>query len=199
MDALAQCIESYVSKNASPMTDGWAIQGVRLAAQWLRRAFENGKDVNAREGMAHAALISGITLTNAGLGAVHGLAAPLGANFPVPHGAVCAALLPEVIGANLAAARDRRLDGVVKKYADVGRALAGEPMMRDESAIATCEAFAAELVRDLKIPGLKEYGVREQDVDEMVTLAKRASSMKYNPVELTDEVLRKLLRSAIEL
>jgi alcohol dehydrogenase class IV len=148
--------------------------------------------------MAHAALISGITLTNAGLGAVHGIAAPLGANYPVPHGAICAALLPKVIGANMDAARQQGLDDVLRKYADVGRALAGEPMMRNESALATCEAFAAELVRDLKIPGLKEFGVKQQDVPEIVTLSKRASSMKYNPVNLSDSVLEDILRSSIE-
>jgi alcohol dehydrogenase class IV len=197
MDALAQCIESYVSKNANPMTDGLAIRGVMLAARYLGRAVKDGGDIEAREGMAQAALMSGVTLTNAGLGAVHGFAAPVGGNFPVPHGVVCAALLPGVIGANVEGAREQGLGEVLKRYGDVGRALSGEPRMQEEAAVATCEAFAAALVRDLKIPGLKEFGVTEARVDEMVELSKRSSSMRYNPVGLSDEVLRGILLEAL--
>src|SRR5690242_13186458 len=103
MDALCQCVEAYTSIGANAMTDPMALHGVALAGRSLRRAFENGQDLDAREDMALAALLSGIALTNAGLGAVHGFAAPLGANFPAPHGTVCAALLPHVIAANVAA------------------------------------------------------------------------------------------------
>src|SRR5438067_2216011 len=105
MDALCQLIESYTSTNAQPVTDALAFQGINAAARALRKAYENGADVDAREDMSLAALLSGICLTNAGLGAVHGFAAPLGANFPLPHGVVCAALLPHVMAANIAALR----------------------------------------------------------------------------------------------
>jgi alcohol dehydrogenase class IV len=119
MDALTQCVESYTSSGANAMTDPLALEGVARAGRSLRRAVENGNDLDAREDMALAALISGITLTNAGLGAVHGLAAPLGARFPVPHGAVCAALLPHVMKANIDALRseDRR-HPVLRRYAE---------------------------------------------------------------------------------
>src|SRR5678809_546640 len=106
------------------MTDVLVMKGIGLAARSLRRAVENGADLDAREDMALAALLSGITLTNAGLGAVHGFAAPLGANFPVPHGTVCAALLPHVMAANIAALRAQSLQHpVLARYAEVGRAL----------------------------------------------------------------------------
>jgi alcohol dehydrogenase class IV len=92
MDALCQCIESYTSNNAGPETDPFALQGIGLAATALPHAFEDGHDIDARSDMALAALLSGITLTRAGLGAVHGFAAPLGAMLPIPHGTICAAL-----------------------------------------------------------------------------------------------------------
>ena len=179
MDALCQCIEAYVSKNANPMTDAIAMKGIELAGRFLKRAFDNGHDVEAREGMAMAALFSGIALTNAGLGAVHGFAAPLGANFPVPHGTVCGLLLPHVIEANIAAGAGR------EKYADIDRVLPG--------GLARCR----ELVRELHLPSLSSFGIAERDMDPMVALAKRASSMRYNPVELSDDALREILRKSL--
>ena len=177
-DALCQCIEAYVSSGANALTEPIALQGVELAGKYLRRAFEDGHDLEAREGMALAALLSGIALTNAGLGAVHGFAAPLGANFSVPHGTVCGVLLPHVIRAN-------RYCGV-PKYADVDRALGGD-------AADIC----ARIVTDLHLPGLSAFGIREQDVGAMVALAKRASSMRYNPVVLDDDQLADVLRRAL--
>src|SRR4029077_11687692 len=106
--------------NASAVTDVLARHGVELAHGNLQRACEHGDDIDARSAMAACALISGITLTNAGLGAVHGFAAPLGANFPVPHGVVCAALLPGVIRANLEESRRLGRTDVVDKYHSLG-------------------------------------------------------------------------------
>jgi alcohol dehydrogenase class IV len=179
MDALCQCIEAYVSTNANPMTDAIAIKGVELAGRFLKRAFDDGKDLEAREGMALAALFSGIALTNAGLGAVHGFAAPLGANFPVPHGTVCGVLLPQVIDANIDAGVAR------EKYSEIDRVLPG--------GLARCR----ELVREVNLPLLGNFGVTEADVPSMVDLAKRASSMRYNPVVLDDATLADILRRSI--
>jgi len=179
MDALCQCIEAYVSTNANAMTDAVAIRGVELAGRFLKRAFDDGHDIEAREGMALAALFSGIALTNAGLGAAHGFAAPLGANFPVPHGVVCGVLLPHVIDANLAAGAAR------EKYAEIDRVLPG--------GLARCRG----LVRELNLPSLGTFGLADADIDPMVDLAKRASSMRYNPVELSDDVLREILRKSL--
>ncbi len=193
MDALCQCIEAYVSKGATPMTDAIAIKGVALAARSLRRAYDNGRDLDAREGMALAALLGGIALTNAGLGAVHGFAAPLGANFPVPHGTVCGVLLPQVIRANLQSGDG----GVRRKYADVGRAMADDRMRSEDEAAQHCVDFTASLVAALKLPSLGTFGIRRDDVGEMVSLAKKASSMKFNPVSLSDEALAAVLMRGI--
>jgi alcohol dehydrogenase class IV len=180
MDALCQCIEAYVSKGATPMTDGVAMEGVRLARRWLKRAVEQGEDVAAREGMAQAALMSGVALTNAGLGAVHGFAAPLGANFPVPHGVVCAALLVGLMRANMEEASRVGKGDVVGRYERIGGV-----------------GWVEELVGDMGIPKLREFGMGQGDAAEMVELAKRASSMRFNPVELPDEVLMRVLGEAI--
>jgi alcohol dehydrogenase class IV len=178
MDALCQCIEAYVSTGANPLTDAIALQGVELAGRCLKRAYADGHDIDAREGMALAALLSGIALTNAGLGAVHGFAAPLGANFPVPHGTVCGVLLPHVIRAN----RSRG----IQKYDAVDRAVGGD-------AAEVCHT----LVGELNLPALKTFGLGRELVPAMVELAKRANSMRYNPATLDDETLTQILQSAI--
>jgi alcohol dehydrogenase class IV len=193
MDALCQLIESYTSAGAQPVTDALALRGVELAGRSLVRAFQDGRDLEAREGMALAAYLSGVTLTNAGLGAVHGFAAPLGANFPVPHGTVCAALLPHVIAANLAAGTR----ALVGRYAEVGGRLAGDAGMGEEEAAWACVRVTGEMVREMGIPALREFGVSEERVAEMVGLARKASSMRFNPVVLPDEVLAGVLVAGI--
>lgn len=200
MDALCQVIESYTSSGANAMTDALAIQGIALAGRSLRRAYEDGHDLDAREDMALAALLSGITLANAGLGAVHGFAAPLGANFPVPHGTACAVLLPPVMEANVRALRAQAPGSfVLSKYAQIGRTLTNCRELADDAAIDACVEFTAGLVRDLRIPPLSQFGLSEQGVPKLVGLARKASSMRYNPVVLSDEALGTVLRSAIHL
>jgi alcohol dehydrogenase class IV len=190
MDALCQLIEAYTSTNAQPMTDALAFQGV-AAATSLPDAYQDGADVEAREDMCLAALLSGICLTNAGLGAVHGFAAPLGANFPVPHGVVCAALLPHVIAANSESLRARSPNHpVLERYGIIRNAL----MTFGGSDLVSA---LAGLVEDLRIPRLGQFGMTEQHVPEMVALARKASSMRYNPVELSDEALAGALRAAL--
>jgi alcohol dehydrogenase class IV len=137
--------------------------------------------------MALAALLSGIALTNAGLGAVHGFAAPLGANFPVPHGTVCGVLLPHVIEANRAALQAAPGSGrTLEKYATIDRAMGGDAATR-----------CRELVTGLKLSSLGSFGITERDIVPMVDLAKRASSMRYNPVTLDDRSLSNILAAAI--
>jgi alcohol dehydrogenase class IV len=201
MDALCQLIESYTSTGASPMTDALAMQGIPIAARCLPKAYHDGADLDAREGMTLAALLSGITLTNAGLGAVHGFAAALGANFAVPHGMVCAALLPHIIAANMKALREldpSESSRGLSRYAAIGRKLLGFESVIDVEAINTCIQFTSDLARELNIPPLKQFGIHVEHVAEMAALARKASSMRFNPVVLSDEALAGALRSAVQ-
>jgi len=198
MDALCQLIESYTSTGAQPITDALAAEGIPRAARSLERAVKNGSDLAAREDMALAALLSGITLTNAGLGAVHGFAAPMGANFPAPHGAICAALLPGVMAANVRALRAaQESHPMLARYATVGRLLTGRARLGDRAAPDAGVRFAADLAAAIGIPPLGKFGVTGDRVAEMVVLAKKANSMRYNPVTLSDEALTAVLSEAV--
>jgi len=198
LDALTQVIEPYVSTGATPMTDALSMEGIRRAAGALPRAFADGGDRQARDDVALAALFGGICLANAGLGAVHGFAAPLGAMFPIPHGIACAALLPHVMAANVEALREQGLEGpVLTRYAAVGRALTGRKLEHDRDAVDAGVSFVRSLVRELRIPGLSEFGLGAEDVVNLAAAAKKASSMKYNPVALTDESLAACVRGAL--
>jgi alcohol dehydrogenase class IV len=199
MDALCQLIESYTSKRAQPITDALALQGITLAARALPRVGADGRDVGAREDMALAALLSGLTLANAGLGAVHGLAAPLGANLPVPHGTACAAMLPHVMAANVAALRAASSgQPSLDRYATIGRALTGQSALPEAEAIDAGIRFTLDLVRQLRIPPLADYGLTAERIPELVALGRRASSMRYNPVELSEAALADVLRQAAQ-
>ena len=148
--------------------------------------------------MAIAALLSGITLTNAGLGAVHGFASPMGGSFPVPHGVVCAALLPHVIRMNVQALRQRQPESqVLGRYATIGRTLTGQRGLADVPAVDAAVEFIEELTAYMKIPRLREFGITEPAVAGMVELAKKSSSMRYNPIVLSDEELATVLRAAV--
>lgn len=198
MDALCQLIESYTSSGAGPMTDGLAMTGLKKAPSALRRAYMNSQDLDALTDMALAAMLSGICLANAGLGAVHGFAAPLGANFPIPHGEVCAALLPHVVRANVAALRAASKDHLtLRRYADIGRSAGVAPATDDPDAIEFLIQFLFDLSRDLHIQPLSAFGVEDKDVDRIVALARKASSMRFNPIVLDDAVLASVLRAAI--
>jgi len=201
MDALCQLIESYTSTGASAMTDALALQGIPLAGVALPRAFHDGGDLAARQDMALAALFSGMTLTNAGLGAVHGFAAPIGANFPAPHGAVCAALLAPIMRANVTALLEHAdkpaSQPTLRRYAQIGRLLAHRPELDDTSAYQYGIWKIEAMVEELAIPKLSRFGLKTEDIPAMVELAKRASSMRYNPVKLSDEALAGALSSAI--
>jgi alcohol dehydrogenase class IV len=194
LDALTQLIEPFVSVRANPMTDALCREGLPRAARSLRTACFQGANLAAREDMAFASLCSGMALANAGLGAVHGLAAPIGGSFDAPHGAVCAALLPHVMAANLAALRERApLSITLDRYDELARALTGRPAALAEEGLE----WIRKLVADLKIPQLSSYGIGLEDVPELVAKAAQASSMKGNPVVLTAEELTQLLSAAL--
>jgi alcohol dehydrogenase class IV len=142
-------------------------------------------------------LFSGITLANAGLGAVHGFAAPLGANFPVPHGTICAALLPHVVSANLAAlAAESAQHPYLERYAELGRRLTGNRSLGHDEALDRCRRFLFDLVAKLNVPPLREFGLGPANIPDMVALARKASSMRYNPVVLSEETLSQILAAA---
>lgn len=193
MDALTQLMEAFVSNKANPLTDGLCREGMLRASRSLPRAYANGTDMQAREDMAVASLFSGIALANAKLGAVHGFAAPLGGEFHAPHGMVCAALLPHVMRANLRALRERMPDSpALPAYAEVARILTGSPAATPEHGVAWVE----RLCQQLHIPGLAEMGVEAKDFQSLAEKAARASSMKGNPVTLTNDELLRLLKKA---
>jgi alcohol dehydrogenase class IV len=198
MDALCQLIESYTSNRAQPITDALALKGIAAAAHALPRVWADGSDLAAREEMALAAMLSGLTLANAGLGAVHGFAAPLGANFPVPHGTVCAGLLPHVMAANVQALRAQAADHPwLTRYATIGRTLTGHGNLADEDAIEAGTQFIRDLACQLEIPGLAQFGLGPDQIEAMVALARQASSMRYNPVVLSEPSLADILRRAL--
>ncbi len=194
LDALTQVIEPYVCTRANPMTDGWCVEGIRRAAKSLRKVVGQGKDVEAREDMAVTSLFGGLALANAGLGAVHGFAAPFGGMFSAPHGAVCAALLPYVMAANIKALRESAPGSVaLVRYEEIGRLLTGKAQGTAEDGVQ----WVAQLVKDLQVLKLSHYGCSESDVESVVEKAAKASSMKANPVELSKETLCEVLRNAL--
>ncbi len=196
LDALTQLIEPYTCCRRNPMVDALCVEGIRRAASrdaGLRVAFADGKNTTARENMCVASLFGGLALANAGLGAVHGFAAPIGGMFPAPHGAVCAALLPHVMAANLRALRLRSPESdTLRRYDEVARLVTGDSSAKADAGVR----WVQKLVRDLQIPKLREYGVSEQHVAELVEKAAKASSMKANPIVLNEEELAEILRLA---
>jgi alcohol dehydrogenase class IV len=194
MDALTQLLEAWVGLRANPMTDALCREGVERAVRSLRRVVADGRDLAARSDMALAALLSGMALANAGLGAVHGFAAPLGGKWGIAHGAVCAALLPAVWEVNLAALRQRGEAAQLERFRQAARWLTGRADARAEEGVE----WLRELVRDLRIPGLAALGVTAGDWGDLIPLARRASSMRGNPLELTEEELTRCLALASE-
>ena len=194
LDALTQLIEPYVSARANAMTDLFCVEGIRCAATALPNAWDDGGNREARCSMSWAALLGGLALANAGLGAVHGFAAPVGGMFPAPHGAVCAALLPHVMDVNVHALRARTPESVaLQRYDQVARLLTGRPHATAEEGVR----WIAQLCQKLEIPPLRAYGVSGQDIPALVEKSAKASSMKGNPITLTADELREIAARAI--
>jgi len=186
MDAFTQLLESYVSSEANPMTDALAWSGMEQAHTHLLNAFNHG-DLASRSGMAYAAMLSGITLANAGLGSVHGLASPLGAFHPIPHGVVCGTLVSTATLINIEVMQQRQPKNIaLKKYANVGRLLSDQPRLEDKQAHAALLAILDDWIQQLNIPRLGSFGLTHADIDQIVTHC-RGNSMKTNPVSLTDK------------
>lgn len=192
MDALTQLIESYVSIKAHPVTDALALSGIRAVKSGFFAVWRgDGAEADAgRAAMAYAALLSGITLAQVGLGSVHGLASPLGAYYPIPHGVVCGTLLAAATETNIRALRARApASPALAKYAELGALLSGaspdDPVVACASLVITLEEWTRQLV----LPRLREYGVRATDFDKIVA-GSRGNSMKTNPIVLEDHEIR---------
>jgi alcohol dehydrogenase class IV len=195
MDALSQLMEPLLSQRANPFTDALARDGIRRSARSLRRAYQEGMDDSGvREDLAMASLFSGICLANSGLGVVHGLAAALAARLSAPHGAVCAATLAAAVDVNLRALRERAPEHpALPRITEVATLLTGRSDATAEDAIA----WLQELTGALSIPGLASYGLSHDQIDAVVTAAQNASSMRGNPIKLSDQEVSEIVTRSL--
>lgn len=193
LDALTQLIEPYTSRRAQPLIDALALDAIRRAGRALPRAHEHPDDLEARSEMMLASLVSGIALAHAGLGAAHALAGPLGGSFPVPHGFACAAVLPHAMAANIGRAGPETL----RRYAEVARALGVGRNQSDDAAAREGIELVRTLCKKLGVPGLGTFGVTQDALGDLAARAQLTSSMKANPVDLSDADLREILVQAL--
>ncbi len=193
LDALTQLMEAYVCSKANPLTDAICRQGLQRAGHSLRDAYEDGSNTAAREDMSLASLFSGLALANAGLGAVHGLAGPLGGMTSAAHGVICARLLPLVTQANVRALQSRAADSpALTRYDEIARILTGKAPSRAADGVA----WLRQLCTELEVLPLGRFGLKEEDFAVVAAKAKKSSSMKGNPIELTDDELIEVLEKA---
>lgn len=194
LDALTQLIEPFVSVKSNPMTNAICREGMRHVACSLMRAYQNGIDKEAREGMSLASLFGGMALANAALGTVHGFAGPLGGMLHAPHGAICARLLPLVMDANLKAMHAREPNHpAIMRYVEIAHILTGDKKATASDGVK----WVSELVSDLNIPALSAYGMNESHISELVGKTMKASSSKGNPILLGESELRGILEIAL--
>jgi len=193
LDALTQLIEPFLCLRTNPLVDALCLDGLKRVGRSLRTVVADGHNLAARTDMALAALFGGIALANAGLGAVHGLAAPIGGSHPSPHGAVCAALLPHAMALNLRALRERApASPALPRFATLAQVLVGNPNATPEDGVD----WIQQLVRDLSTPPLRSLGVPREAFNDLADKAAAASSMRANPLPLLHEELVALLSAA---
>ncbi len=194
LDALTQVMEPYVSHLATPITDIFCREGITLVSQALVVAFDNGNNLEARESMSLASLYGGLALANAKLGAVHGFAGPFGGMYKAPHGAVCAALLPHVMEANIHALQLRTpTHPSLSRYQDVARLLTGNR----QADIMDGPAAIKKMTTAFSIPGLQSYGLQPEEMELLIEKAEQASSMQGNPIKLSRQELEAILNAAL--
>ena len=195
MDALTQLIESYVSLNANPFNDALGISGLHAARDGLIALYRSaGADATARERMAYASLVSGINLAQTGLGSVHGLASPLGAFYPIPHGVVCGTLVAVATRVNVRAMREREPHNpALRRYAKVAEILLQRQFDNVDQALDALVGLLQQWTEALDLERLAAYGLGDVGLDQVVAHA-RGSSMKTNPIVLTDAEIRMVLQ-----
>jgi alcohol dehydrogenase class IV len=195
LDALTQVIEPFVSCRANPLVDLFCREGMQRVAGSLLAAYKNG-DRPARESMAFASLLGGLSLANAGLGVVHGMAAPLGGMLSAPHGAICAALLPAAIAVNVQALRKRAAGNpALAKYEEMARILTGNGQAQAEDAAK----WTTELCQKLAVSSLTELGLNREQIPGLVEKVRKASSMKANPLPLTDSEITEIAEHSLRI
>jgi len=191
LDALTQLIEPFVSVKANPLTDAICREGMRYITRSLRKAYET-EDPVARQEMSLASLFGGLALANSGLGTVHGFASVLGGMYPVPHGVICARLLPYVMGANLRAIEVRMPESPARgRYKEVAQILTGDP----KADAADGFAWVQRLCAQLEVSTLSDYDIPSDEIEDIIVKTGKASSTKANPIQLTPEELRDILKS----
>ena len=182
MDAFSQLLESYLSTRANAMTDALALQGLKQIKKYLLRAFlEGDQNLEARSGMALAAMFSGITLAHAGLGLVHGFASPLGAFYHIPHGVACGSLMAPVFAATIDNLLEQNDHPAMKKLIIVSKVFADFKYKQDLEYLQSFKEKLIHISSLLEIPFLSEYGLKEEGVQKIV----EHSSHKFHPVTLT--------------
>lgn len=195
MDAFTQLLEAYVSPKGNPITDALAYSGLKFMSKNLIRAWSTeSNDVKVRTALAYGSLISGITLANAGLGIVHGLASPIGGYFDIPHGVVCGTLLSEATKMNIKRLQDKKLIGrdVLRKYAQVGALIVGKNNIDEEKIDYYCSILTNSLdnwTDQLELDRLGKYGIIMEDIDKIIS----KTGMKNNPVNLKKEDIREII------
>jgi alcohol dehydrogenase class IV len=193
VDALTHLLETFVSINANPFIDMLCREGMKRISSSLELAYFDGNNLEARENMAMASMLGGMALANVKLGAVHGFAGPLGGMYPIPHGAICACLLPAVMEVNIAALKSKNRQNQLSKFDEVARILTGNSSaMAEDGAV-----WVKELVKKLQIPSLSDFQLSPGSFPELIEKAKNASSMKGNPVELDDEQLFEIVSKSL--
>ncbi len=194
LDALTQLIEPYTCSAPNPMVDALCVEGIPLVARSLARAFRNGNDAPARADMALASLFGGIALANTKLGVVHGFAGVLGGMLSAPHGAICARLLPFGMEANVRALRERAADSpTLARYDRIAQLLTGNANACANDGVVRVRALCAEL----DIAPLSKFGLTRTDFPTIIAQAQIASSMKGNPITLTDRELQQVLERVL--
>jgi len=193
LDAFTQVIEPYVSIKANMLTDAICKEGIKRISRSLLKAFNNPLDKKAREDMCIGSLFGGIALANAKLGAVHGFAGPMGGMIDAAHGVICGILLPYVIKANIKALEERKpTSEVFKKYEKVAKIVTKKDNAKPKDLVQ----WTDELYEKLNMPHLSEVDLKEEQIDELIEKAKISNSMKGNPIVLTDEELKGIIKDA---
>ena len=196
LDALTQLLEAYVSLRAQPITDGICAEGLSRVAWALQRAYHQPDDAEAREAMSTASLMSGLALANAGLGAIHGIAATLGGAHDVPHGAACADLLTHVTRLNIRSLRRRSpASSALDRYGKAADLLRSPGTAGD--SLIDLPARLQDLVQELNIPRLATYGLTSASARPLAEQAAKASSTRGNPIELEVSELEEAILAAL--